>query len=135
MYERYLKKAGLKVTTPRLKILEILDKSDNHHLSVEDICRILIKQNEEVNFATIYRVLNQFEEYKIVNKLNFENNISVYELNNVEHHDHLICRKCNKIIEFRDDVIEQHQIDIAKKNNFQITGHSLYIYGVCENCQ
>lgn len=135
MYEKFLKKAGLKVTTPRLKILEILGKSAEHHLSAEDICRSLIKQKQEVNFATIYRVLNQFEESGIVNKLNFENNISVYELSNVEHHDHLICTNCNKIVEFIDDVIEKHQIDIAKKHQFKMTEHRLYLYGICKDCQ
>ena len=83
-----LKSAGLKVTLPRLKILEVLEKSPNHHLSAEDIYRALIEQHEEVGVATIYRVLTQFEESGIVNKLNFENNLSVYELSNVEHHDH-----------------------------------------------
>lgn len=135
MYKEFLQNAGLKVTTPRLKILEILGNSIEHHLSAEDICRVLIKQKQDVNFATIYRVLNQFEEAGIVNKLNFENNVSVYELGNVEHHDHLICTKCNKIIEFKDDVIEKHQIDIAKKHRFQMTGHRLYLYGLCKNCQ
>ena len=130
-----LKSAGLKVTLPRLKILELLEKSSNHHLTVEDIYRVLIEQNKEINVATIYRVLSQFEESGIVNKLNFENNQSVYELSNVEHHDHLVCVKCNLIIEFQDDVIEQHQLQIANKYNFQLTDHSLYLYGLCNHCK
>ena len=130
-----LKSAGLKVTLPRLKILEVLEKSSNHHLSAEDIYRALMEQNEEVGVATIYRVLTQFEESGIVNKLNFENNQSVYELSNVEHHDHLVCVKCNTIIEFQDDVIEQHQLQIAKKYGFQLTDHSLYLYGLCKICK
>ena len=130
-----LKSAGLKVTLPRLKILEVLEKSFNHHLTVEDIYRVLIEQNKEINVATIYRVLSQFEESGIVNKLNFENNQSVYELSNVEHHDHLVCVKCNTIIEFQDDVIEQHQLQIANKYGFQLTDHSLYLYGLCKTCQ
>ena len=130
-----LKSAGLKVTLPRLKILEVLEKSPNHHLSAEDIYRALIEQNEEVGLATIYRVLTQFEESGIVNKLNFENNLSVYELSNVEHHDHLVCVKCNEIVEFQDDVIESHQLQIAKKHGFQLTDHSLYLYGLCGRCQ
>jgi len=130
-----LKSAGLKVTLPRLKILEVLEKSSNHHLSAEDIYRALMEQREEVGVATIYRVLTQFEESGIVNKLNFENNQAVYELSNVEHHDHLVCVKCNIIIEFQDDVIEQHQLQIANKYGFQLTDHSLYLYGLCKTCK
>ena len=130
-----LKSAGLKVTLPRLKILEVLEKSFNHHLTVEDIYRVLIEQNKEINVATIYRVLSQFEESGIVNKLNFENNQAVYELSNVEHHDHLVCVKCNTIVEFQDDVIERHQLQIAKKYGFQLTDHSLYLYGLCKTCK
>ena len=129
-----LKSAGLKVTLPRLKILEVLEKSPNHHLSAEDIYRVLIDQHEEVGVATIYRVLSQFEESGIVQKLNFENNQAVYELCGLEHHDHLVCVKCNKIIEFQDDVIEKHQIQIAKKHGFELTDHSLYLYGLCKDC-
>ena len=129
-----LKSAGLKVTLPRLKILEVLESSQSHHLSAEDIYRVLIEQNEEVGVATIYRVLSQFEESGIVQKLNFENNQAVYELCGADHHDHLVCVKCNKIIEFQDDVIEQHQIQIAKKHGFELTDHSLYLYGLCKDC-
>ena len=130
-----LKSAGLKVTLPRLKILEVLEKSSNHHLSAEDIYRKLMEKHGEVGVATIYRVLTQFEESGIVNKLNFENNQAVYELSNVEHHDHLVCVKCNEIIEFQDDVIEEHQLQIANKYGFQLTDHSLYLYGLCKTCK
>ena len=130
-----LKSAGLKVTLPRLKILEVLEKSSNHHMSAEDIYRVLMEQRQDVGVATIYRVLTQFEESGIVNKLNFENNQAVYELSNVEHHDHLVCVKCSTIIEFQDDVIEQHQLKIANKYDFQLTDHSLYLYGLCKSCK
>ena len=130
-----LKSAGLKVTLPRLKILEVLEKSPNHHLSAEDIYTALIDQNEAVGVATIYRVLSQFEESGIVNKLNFENNQAVFELCGVDHHDHLVCVKCNTIIEFQDDVIEQHQVQIANQHNFELTDHSLYLYGLCKDCK
>jgi len=113
----------------------VLERSSNHHLSAEDIYRALMEQHEEVGVATIYRVLTQFEESGIVNKLNFENNQAVYELSNVEHHDHLVCVKCNAIIEFQDDVIEQHQLQIANKHGFQLTDHSLYLYGLCKTCK
>ncbi|MDB2590246.1 ferric iron uptake transcriptional regulator [Candidatus Thioglobus sp.] len=130
-----LKTAGLKVTLPRLKILEILEKSENHHMSAEDIYRALIMQGEEVGVATIYRVLTQFEEADMIHKLNFDNGQSVYELSNTEHHDHLVCVKCGKIDEFNDEVIEQHQHDIATKHGFQLTDHCLYLYGLCQDCQ
>ena len=130
-----LKSAGLKVTLPRLKILEVLEKNSNHHLSAEDIYRILIDQKEEVGVATIYRVLSQFEESGIVQKLNFENNQAVYELCGAEHHDHLVCVKCNRIIEFQDDIIEEHQIQIAEKYEFELTDHSLYLFGLCNDCR
>ncbi len=130
-----LKTAGLKVTLPRLKILEVLEMSPNHHLSAEDIYRALIEQDEEIGVATIYRVLSQFEESGIVHKLSFENNQAVYELCSVDHHDHLVCVKCDTIIEFQDDVIEEHQLQIAKKYGFQLTDHSLYLYGLCNNCR
>ena len=129
-----LKSAGLKVTLPRLKILEVLESSPSHHRSAEDIYRVLIEQHEEVGVATIYRVLSQFEESGIVHKLNFENNQAVYELCGADHHDHLVCVKCNKIIEFQDDVIEKHQIQIADKHGFELTDHSLYLYGLCKDC-
>ena len=129
-----LKSAGLKVTLPRLKILEVLESSPSHHLSAEDIYRVLIEQHEEVGVATTYRVLSQFEESGIVHKLNFENNQAVYELCGADHHDHLVCVKCNKIIEFQDDVIEKHQIQIADKHGFELTDHSLYLYGLCKDC-
>jgi len=102
-----LKSVGLKVTLPRLKILEILETSENHHMSAEDIYRALIMQGEEVGVATIYRVLTQFEEAGMINKLNFDNGQSVFELSNTAHHDHLVCVKCGKIDEFTDDIIEQ----------------------------
>jgi Fur family ferric uptake transcriptional regulator len=128
-----LKNIGLKATTPRLKILEILESSENHHLSAEDIYRELIIRNEEVGVATIYRVLTQFEQSGIVKKLNFEDR-SVYEISKAEHHDHLICTKCGKIEEFNDETIENCQDKIAEKFGYKLTDHSLYLYGVCAVC-
>ncbi len=129
-----LKKAGLKTTTPRIKILEILETSHKRHLSVEDIYRQLVAQNIDIGLATIYRVLGQFEKSGIVTKLNFEQQ-SVFELTTDEHHDHLVCVKCGSIAEFTDNVIEQHQTDIAKAHGYQLTDHCLYLYGVCAKCQ
>ena len=130
-----LKSVGLRVTSPRLKILEVLESSDNHHLSAEDIYKSLISQNIEVGIATIYRVLTQFEEAGMINKLNFDNGQSVFELSNVEHHDHLVCIKCGKIDEFTDEVIEKHQNKVAEKYGYQLTDYCLYLYGLCKKCQ
>lgn len=130
-----LKSAGLKVTLPRLKILQIFETDEKHHLSAEDIYRALITQGEDVGMATVYRVLTQFTEAGMLNKLNFDNGQSVFELSNSAHHDHLICVKCGKIDEFSDEVIEQHQFDVAKAYGYQLTDHCLHLYGLCKNCQ
>ena len=129
-----LKAKGLKTTTPRIKILEILERSKKRHLNVEEVYRLLLEQNLEIGLATIYRVLSQFEQSGIVTKLNFDNQ-SVYELSTDTHHDHLVCIKCGRIDEFTDNIIEQHQQDIAKNLGYQLTDHSLYLYGICQSCQ
>ena len=134
MSVKELKSAGLKVTTPRLKILKILETSDNRHLSVDDIYRQLLLQNQEVGVATIYRVLTQFEQSGIVQKLHFEDK-SVFELSNAEHHDHLICTECGKIEEFTNAIIEDCQDKIAANFGFELTDHSLHLYGICANCK
>lgn len=130
-----LKNAGLKVTMPRRKILEILETADNHHLSAEDIYRLLVDSGEEIGLATVYRVLTQFQEAGLVRRHNFESGQSVFELDHGEHHDHLVCVKCNAVEEFVDDVIEKRQQEIAKNAGFTITDHNLNIYGICQKCQ
>ncbi|MDU5501767.1 MAG: ferric iron uptake transcriptional regulator [Enterobacter sp.] len=114
-----LKKAGLKVTLPRLKILEVLQGPDNHHVSAEDLYKRLIDMGEEIGLATVYRVLN------------FEGGKSVFELTQQQHHDHLICLDCGKVIEFSDDSIEARQREIAARHGIRLTNHSLYLYGHC----
>ncbi|MDR0806257.1 MAG: ferric iron uptake transcriptional regulator [Enterobacteriaceae bacterium] len=126
-----LKKAGLKVTLPRLKILEILQEPENHHVSAEDLYKRLIDMGEEIGLATVYRVLNQFDDAGIVTRHNFEGGKSVFELTQKHHHDHLICLECGRVIEFSDEFIEQHQREIAAKYNIELTNHSLYLYGKC----
>ncbi len=134
MYQnKELKKAGLKVTLPRLKILQILQEPANQHISAEDVYKILIDQGEEIGLATVYRVLNQFDDAGILNRHHFEGGKSVFEISHKEHHDHLVCLKCGKVIEFEDDVIEQRQIEIAERNNIKLTHHSLYLYGECKD--
>jgi len=130
-----LKKAGLKVTSPRRKILEIMEKSKEHHLTAEDIYRTLIDMGEETGLATVYRVLTQFEEAGLVIRHHFEGGQSIFELDHGQHHDHLVCVKCGKVEEFVDEMIEKRQQDIAKKAGYQITDHSLNIYGICQRCQ
>lgn len=130
-----LKKAGLKVTLPRRKILEMMEKSTEHHLSAEDIYRSLLDSGEEIGLATVYRVLTQFEEAGIVIRHYFEGGQSVFELDHGTHHDHLVCIKCNRVEEFLDPVIEKRQKEIAKQSGFSITDHSLNIYGICNHCQ
>ena len=130
-----LKKVGLKVTLPRLKILQILENSKEHHLSAEDIYRDLIASGEEIALATVYRVLTQFDEAGLVVKHHFEGDQSVFELDHGEHHDHLVCVKCGSVEEFIDPIIENRQQEIAKEAGYSITDHSLNIYGICRQCQ
>lgn len=130
-----LKKAGLKVTLPRLKILTLLEQAKDHHLSAEAIYRDLLESGEDIGLATVYRVLTQFEEAGLVVRHHFEGDQSVFELNHGEHHDHLVCVTCGRVEEFVDHVIEKRQREIAKKAGYTITDHSLNIYGVCAECQ
>ena len=130
-----LKKAGLKVTIPRLKILHILEQAKEHHLRAEDIYRVLLDSEEDIGLATVYRVLTQFEEAGLIIRHHFEGGQSVFELNHGIHHDHLMCIKCNQVEEFFDETIEKRQEEIAKKAGYIITDHSLNIYGICTRCQ
>ncbi|MET0291127.1 MAG: ferric iron uptake transcriptional regulator [Steroidobacteraceae bacterium] len=128
-----LRKAGLKVTLPRLKILEILEDSAARHKSAEDIYKALLESNEDIGLATVYRVLTQFEAAGLVTRHHFENGMAVFELNQGAHHDHLVCVVCGKVEEFVDSEIEERQKQVAKERGFEITEHSLIIYGHCSN--
>lgn len=130
-----LKKAGLKVTLPRMKILEILQNADKKHLSAEDIYKRLLEAGEEIGLATVYRVLTQFEAANLVTRHHFEGGQAVFELEQGEHHDHLVCIKCGKVEEFLNETIESCQQKIADNAGYRITDHSLIIYGVCPDCQ
>lgn len=130
-----LKKAGLKATLPRLKILAILEDNRDRHMSAEDVYKALLDAGEEVGLATVYRVLTQFESAELVNRHHFEGGNSVFELNEGEHHDHIMCVKCGRVEEFIDEVIEKRQHDIAERAGFEMTNHSLYIYGICPDCK
>ncbi len=130
-----LRKAGLKVTLPRLKVLEIFEKSAGQHLSAEDIYKALLEAGSDVGLATVYRVLAQFETAGLISRHNFISGQAVYELCAEHHHDHLICVKCNAVKEFTDPVIEKHQEEIAKKLGYEMVDHELNIYGICSACR
>lgn len=133
--DKDLRKAGLKVTVPRMKILHILESIRERHISAEEIYKKLLESGDDVGLATVYRVLTQFETAGLVIKHHFESEHAVYELNEGDHHDHLVCIHCGKVEEFVDDVIEKRQQAIAEQFGFQITEHCLYLYGACQACQ
>ena len=135
MKSKNLKKAGLKATVPRLRILQLLENSNQRHMSAEDAYKALLELGEDVGLATVYRVFTQFEAAGLVIRHHFEDGRSVFEFNEGDHHDHILCTKCGKIVEFVDELIEERQRTIAEQYHFQITDHSLYLYGICINCQ
>lgn len=131
--DQQLKEAGLKVTSPRLKVLEVLKATPDQHVSAEELYKMMIEQDEEIGLATIYRVLNQFDDAGIVTRHHFEGGKSVFELSDKHHHDHLVCLKCGRVIEFEDEVIEERQLKVSEKYNIKLTHHSLYLYGECND--
>jgi Fur family ferric uptake transcriptional regulator len=126
-----LRKAGLKVTLPRLKILEILEHGSPRHLSAEDIYKMLLDSSEDIGLATVYRVLTQFEAAGLVTRHHFADGMAVFELNQGAHHDHIVCVDCGRVEEFLDSGIEDRQTSVAKKMGFEIRDHSLILYGHC----
>lgn len=129
-----LKSTGLKATLPRLKILEIFQENKDHHLSAEDIFRILMTQKSDIGLATVYRVLAQFEQAGLLRRSNFEAGKSVYELDEGKHHDHMVCLSCGKVEEFVDEKMENSQVEIAKQHGFHLEEHSVAMYGTCADC-
>jgi len=123
-----LRKAGLKVTLPRVKILQILENSQQRHLSAEDVYKALLEAGEDVGLATVYRVLTQFEDAGLVARHNFDGGHSVFELDRGDHHDHMVCVETGKVIEFHNDQIEELQEKIAAEHGYEITGHNLVLY-------
>ncbi|EIJ44321.1 Fe2+/Zn2+ uptake regulation protein [Beggiatoa alba B18LD] len=138
MESQDLKKAGLKATLPRVRVLQLLESSDQRHMSAEDVYKSLLETGEDVGLATVYRVLTQFETAGLVIRHHFEGGLSVFELNHGSHHDHIVCTRCGHIEEFTDKVIEERQQAVAAQKGFAIKDHCLYIYGYCqdyENCE
>ena len=123
-----LRKAGLKVTLPRLKILEILEVNARRHLSAEDIYKELLDTGEDIGLATVYRVLTQFESAGLVTRHNFEGGHSVFELDEGEHHDHMVCVESGQVVEFVNEEIERLQHEIAEEHGFELIDHNLVLY-------
>ena len=131
-----LRRVGLKVTVPRLRIWGILVQANPRHMSAEDVYRSLLEVGEEVGIATVYRVLTQFEAVDLLKRHYFEERgQSVFEINSGEHHDHLVCTECNAVEEFLDELLEARQTIVAQKAGFQLVEHNLTLYGVCARCQ
>jgi Fur family transcriptional regulator, ferric uptake regulator len=131
-----LKNMGLKATLPRLRILELFEKSEVRHLSAEEVYRLLLNEGTDTGLATVYRVLTQFEQAGLLVRHHFESGKAVFELNRGEHHDHLVCMQCGRVEEFHDAEIEKRQIKIAESRGFRIHDHSLHLYADCtkKNC-
>lgn len=126
-----LKNTGLKATAPRLKVLEIFQAGKQRHMTAEDVFRILLQEHYDIGLATVYRVLGQFEQAGLLKRSNFESGKAVYELNEGQHHDHLVCLDCGKVDEFYDAEIERRQDVVAKAKGFKIADHALSIYVHC----
>jgi len=124
-----IRQAGLKVTKPRTRILSLLEETEQRHFSAEEIYQTLLAEGNKIGLATVYRVLTQFEAAKMVIRHNFDGDQCVFELDNGDHHDHMVDLKTGKIVEFADEVIEIRQKEIAKQHGFTLTGHSLTLYG------
>ncbi len=133
--EQGLKDAGLKITAPRLKILQLLESTSVRHVSAEDVYKLLLENGEEIGLATVYRVLTQFEDAGLVARHHFEGGHSVFELSPDQHHDHIVCVKCGKVEEFNDVEIERRQKMIAESLGFELTDHDLNMYGLCPACR
>ena len=126
-----LKNTGLKATVPRLKILEVFQRSSERHLTAEDVFRVLLQERSDVGLATVYRVLTQFEQASILSRSHFESGKAVYELNEGQHHDHLVCLTCGRVEEFFDPEIEVRQRAVAQAKGFELQDHALSLYAVC----
>ena len=126
--DKNLREAGLKVTLPRIRILEIFEESETKHLSADEVYKKLFEAGDEVGLATVYRVLTQFESAGILMKQNFENGHSVYELTPNDHHDHMVCLKTGKVIEFTNEIIEEQQEKLAEERGYKIVDHRLVLY-------
>jgi len=126
-----LKSSGLKATLPRIKILEVFQKTSLRHMTAEDVYRALLAEQADIGLATVYRVLMQFEQAGLLTRSNFESGKAVFELNQGQHHDHLVCLQCGRVEEFFDAAIEKRQNKIAEERGFTVREHALYLYVDC----
>lgn len=131
-----LKSSGLKATLPRIKILEVFQKTAQRHMTAEDVFKALLAEGSDIGLATVYRVLMQFEQAGILSRNHFESGKSVFELNEGQHHDHLVCLSCGRVEEFYDAEIEQRQREVALSRGYELHDHALALYGACtkKNC-
>ena len=131
-----LKNSGLKATLPRIKVLEMFQKTSQRHMSAEDVFKMLLAEGSDVGLATVYRVLMQFEQAGILSRTHFETGKAVFELNEGKHHDHLVCIDCGRVEEFFDAEIEKRQRSIAQTRGFDLQDHALALYAACtkKNC-
>ena len=132
-----LKSSGLKATLPRIKILEVFQRTERRHLTAEDVFKVLLAEGADIGLATVYRVLMQFEQAGLLRRSNFESGKAVFELNEGQHHDHLVCLDCGRVEEFFDAEIEQRQRTIAVTRGFELQEHSLALYARCtkDSCE
>ena len=129
-----LKNTGLKATLPRLKILEIFQGGKQRHMTAEDVFRVLLEDRSDIGLATVYRVLTQFEQAGILSRSHFESGKAVYELNEGQHHDHLVCTSCGRLEEFYDAEIEKRQQIVSKNKGWILQDHAMSLYGLCGSC-
>ncbi|MFB6261419.1 MAG: ferric iron uptake transcriptional regulator [Thiohalorhabdaceae bacterium] len=130
-----LKQAGLKATRPRLMILQLLEDAEERHLTAEGVYRSLLDAGEEVGLATVYRVLTQFEQAGLVKRHHFDGERAFFELDEDQHHDHMVCMRCGRVEEFVNDEIERLQQEVAKAHGFKLTSHRMELYGLCAECR
>lgn len=130
---RELKNAGLKVTLPRLSILEILEDAEQHHLSAEDVYKALLGKGSDIGLATVYRVLTQFEAAGLVTRHHFDGGQAIFELDTGDNHDHIVCVKTGKVSEFKDEQIERRLLEIAEELGYSLTDHKIILYGIFDD--
>ncbi len=130
-----IKNSGLKATLPRIRVLEVFQRSERRHLTAEDVFKALLAEDADIGLATVYRVLTQFEQAGLLSRNHFETGKAVFELNEGKHHDHLVCVNCGKVEEFFDPEIEHRQHEAAKARGFKLQDHALALYVVCERTE
>ncbi len=128
-----LKTSGLKATLPRLKVLEVFQRTDRRHLAAEDVYKVLLAEGSDIGLATVYRVLMQFTQAGLLTRQHFESGRAVFELNEGRHHDHMVCLHCGRVQEFFDAAIEQRQRELAEQHGFELHDHALAMYGLCSD--